>query len=375
MEQVPDDIRADNPDSSQNAVSAARSVRLADRVLAQGTRDTYRCAVQRFERWLGNRTPDDAALSDYLNELFERGLAPATASVVVAALVDRARWGGTSSPYGKRTALTLTGFRRSGKRGRGQVVGINWREADRAASLAERSGKVSGLRDALLIRIASDRLLRMSEVSALDSTDISFIDDWLLVIIRQSKTDRESAGATLYAGSPTAAIARRWLEVADIREGPLFRPINKGGVVSSNRLGTRTMREVVKRWAAKAEIEGRVSGHSLRVGTAQSLRDAGATTAELMVAGRWKRVETMAGYIRTQDAASGPVARLRYGAIPLDGRTDGGVRRIRVETDEVHRHRFPPRVKARRKAIEHVKRLAKKLKKAVAQLEAAVIRP
>ena len=318
MEQVPNDIGADKADSSQHTVSADHSMRLADRVLAQGTRDTYRWAVNRFERWLGNRRSDDAALSDYLNELFERGLSPATASVVVAALVDRARWGGTSSPYGKRTALTLTGFRRSGKRGRGQVVGINWREAERISSLAEQSGKVSGLRDALLIRIASDCLLRMSEVSALDSSDISFIDDWLLVVIRQSKTDQEGAGATLYAGSPTAAIARRWLEAADIREGPLFRPVNKGGVISSDRLGTRTMREVVKRWAAKAGIKGRVSGHSLRVGTAQSLRDAGATTAELMVAGRWKRVETMAGYIRTQDAASGPVAQLRYGVKSLD---------------------------------------------------------
>lgn len=124
MEQVPNDIGADRADSSQHTVSADHSMRLADWVLAQGTRDTYRWAVNRFERWLGNRRSDDAALSDYLNELFERGLSPATASVVVAALVDRARWGGTSSPYGKRTALTLTGFRRSGKRGRGQVVGI-----------------------------------------------------------------------------------------------------------------------------------------------------------------------------------------------------------------------------------------------------------
>lgn len=133
------------------------------------------------------------------------------------------------------------------------------------------------------------------------------------------------------------------------------------------------MREVVKRWAAKAEIEGRVSGHSLRVGTAQSLRDAGATTAELMVAGRWKRVETMAGYIRTQDAASGPVARLRYGAIPLDGRTDGGVRRKGWRRMKSIATDSPQELRHVGKQLKHVKRLAKKLKKAVAQLEAAVI--
>ena len=60
-----------------------------------------------------------------------------------------------------------------------------------------------------------------------------------------------------------------------------------------------------------------MSGHSLRVGAAQSLRAAGATMVDLMAAGRWKRVDTVACYTREQDAASGAVACLRYGVVPL----------------------------------------------------------
>ena len=38
---------------------------------------------------------------------------------------------------------------------------------------------------------------------------------------------------------------------------------------------------------------------------------------DLMAAGRWTRVDTVARYTREQDAASGAVACLRYGAVPL----------------------------------------------------------
>ena len=124
---------------------------------------------------------------------------------------------------------------------------------------------------------------------------------------------------------------------------------------------------IVKRRAADAGIEGRVSGHSLRVGSAQSLRDAGATVTELMDAGRWSRVETMAGYVRAQDAAFGPVARLRFGVVPPDAGVRGarraprrGARRAGVEGKRARRER------------EQMRRAAKKVEKRLARIERAV---
>ena len=183
--------------------------------------------------------------------------------------------------------------------------------------------------------------------------------------MRSSKTDQEGRGVALYAGPETARLARRWLKEAPIADGPLFRPVNKGGWVAGTRLSDRSMRDIVKRRAAEAGIEGRVSGHSLRIGAAQSLRDAGATTPELIMAGRWKRVETMARYTRTQDAAVGPVARLRYGVMPPERRMP-------------HRHSTTARKTARaskraRKEWRRTMRMAKKLQKTVAQIEIGVI--
>ena len=55
----------------------------------------------------------------------------------------------------------------------------------------------------------------------------------------------------------------------------------------------------------------RVSGHSLRVGAAQSLVENGASLVDLQVAGRWKSPSMPAYYVRNQEASRGAVARLR----------------------------------------------------------------
>ena len=60
-------------------------------------------------------------------------------------------------------------------------------------------------------------------------------------------------------------------------------------------------------------IEGRVSGHSLRVGDAQSLAGGGASIVEMQTAGRWQSPAMPGHYARGQLAARGAVARVRYG--------------------------------------------------------------
>ena len=57
-----------------------------------------------------------------------------------------------------------------------------------------------------------------------------------------------------------------------------------------------------------------MSGHSLRVGSAQSLAAAGASVVEMQQAGRWKSPAMPGQYARKQMARRGAVARLRYKA-------------------------------------------------------------
>lgn len=316
------DTGSTDKDHAARLTARTLGTRLTERALAPGTRDVYRRVRARFEEWRADRPMNDATLADYLGALFDRGIAPTTATVVVSAVLAHGGRGDESGVGGSQTGRALCAFRRDGVgRGRGQVTGISWEQADRMADLAQQGAKrVADVRDALLVRIVSDCMLRVAEASALDVADIAFEDDWLRVVVRRGKTDQEGTGTVLYAGPPTARLARRWLASAGLAQGPLFRPVNKGARVGTTRLSPRSMRDIVKRRAADAGIMGRISGHSLRVGAAQSLRDAGATVPELLAAGRWKRVETMARYTSTQEAAAGPVARLRYGVEPRSGR-------------------------------------------------------
>ena len=72
-------------------------------------------------------------------------------------------------------------------------------------------------------------------------------------------------------------------------------------------------RLTIRRRAREAGIEGRISGHSLRVGSAQSLARRGASLVELQHSGRWKSSSMPAHYSRSQRAGCGAGARLRYG--------------------------------------------------------------
>ena len=245
---------------------------LAAASISANTRRAYTAALGRLDTWLADMgVPlSDPALAEYLSELFEDGKAPAVAALVVAAVKFRAKLTRTEIPVGPATARVLVGFRRAGRtRGRGQVEGVRWEQADAAAALAvNEETKLSGLRDAAILAVASDALLRISELAALTVDDIDMTEQ--TITIQRSKTDQEGTGAVLFLGKPTIQRVQAWLAVAGVREGVLFRALTKGGKVWAG-LSARSLRTIIARRAKAAGVPGRVSGHSLRVGSAQSL--------------------------------------------------------------------------------------------------------
>ena len=81
---------------------------------------------------------------------------------------------------------------------------------------------------------------------------------------------------------------------------------------SGGQLTVRSLRRIIQ--ARAAGIEGRVSGHSLQVGSAQSLAARGTSLVEMQRDGGWKSPEMPGLYTRNQTARRGATARLRYKA-------------------------------------------------------------
>ena len=294
-------------------LSGAVSERTADLILAsisENTLRSYRRDVKVLEGWLNGRALTDTLLAEYISELFyDESKSPGTIGAVIAAVQWRAKHAGAPSVVGPITATTLAGIRREGKaRGRGQVDGLRWAEVDRVCAYCEADKSVAGLRDASLIRLMSDCLLRVSEAVAVNIEDIK--ENTLLV--RSSKTDQEGVGETLYVCDVTLEMITRYKAAAALTAGALFRRLYKNGR-AGQRLTDRSARQIVKDRAGAVGINGFVSGHSLRVGSAESLAQGGASLVEMQTAGRWKDPKMPAHYARSELAERGAVARLRDG--------------------------------------------------------------
>ena len=220
------------------------------------------------------------ALAAYLAGLYEAGRSPAVAGMVAAAVRFQMKLAGKPSPVGPATERVLRGFRRKGvERGRGQVAGVRWEQADAAAAAAANDGRsVKGLRDAAIVAVMSDAMLRVSEAAALHVADLE-AEGGNTLTVRRSKTDQEGEGVAQYIGGPTVVRVRAWMDAAGIADGPLFQRLDKAGK-PRGRLSTQSIRAIIQRRAQDAGIEGRVSGHSLRVGSAQSLANGGCASGQ-----------------------------------------------------------------------------------------------
>ena len=278
--------------------------------VAANTRRAYEAALRGFD---GSEYPEtDAGVAAYLTGLYEGGRSAACAVMAVSALRFRAKRQGRPSPVGAEASRVLGEFRRlAAERGRGKVTGVGWEEADRAAAMAGETGTLAGLRDAAILAVASDALLWVSEVSALDVADVDLEEQ--TVSIRRGRTDREDKDVAQFLGEPAVERIRAWLAGSGLTEGALFRAVTQGGRVRSGRLSDRSIRRIITRWGSAAGAEGRVSGHSLRVGGVQSLANAGASLAEMQLAGRWSSPAMPGRYAQGQPAEQDAVKRLRYG--------------------------------------------------------------
>ena len=282
-------------------ITAADQARI-DRALrdarSPNTRAQYRSAWRGWVVWTAEHghvampaIPD--AIVAHLTHRAEQGASVATVRMARAAISAAHRQGAAADPCKHPGVVqVLKGLSRSGKgRGRGQVQGLDWRAADLAAGVAANGGySLAGLRDAALIQVMSDALLRVSEAAALDVADVQRqVDGSGTVTVRSSKTDQEGRGHVRYLGAPTMQRLAAWLSgVGSTAGGPLFRQVLKDGATVTGRLGVRSIRSIIVRRAAAAGVAGRVSGHSLRVGSAQSLAAAGSGLVELQKAGDWQ---------------------------------------------------------------------------------------
>lgn len=163
----------------------------------------------------------------------------------------------------------------------------------------------------------SDALLRVSEVARVETGEIGRESDGSgHLALPRSKTDQEAEGAVAYLVPATMATLDRWLRTAAAAwtssgryEGPVFRRVTRSGAVSGHApLTVNAVRAIVRQRAEAVGVNG-ASGHSCRVGSAQSLIERGASTAAVAIAGGWKDPAMVVRYAKAQEAGRGAAKR------------------------------------------------------------------
>jgi site-specific recombinase XerD len=272
---------------------------------SEATRKAYGADWRHFTTWSQAvqqiaLPANPAAIAAYLAHLADHGRGSSTISRRLAAIGYAHKLKGLDNPANAETVrATLRGIRRR----LGTAVTRKAPATARAltAMLAQIPDSLTGKRDRALLLLGFAAALRRSELVDLKVNDIEISAEGALIRVRRSKTDQEGAGHTIAIPRgellrPVEAI-EAWL--SEVSDGPIFRPIAKGGRVLAQTLTDRSVASIVKRYAAAAGLDPKIfSGHSLRAGFVTSALEHGADLFKVMDVTRHRRVETLKGYDR-----------------------------------------------------------------------------
>jgi integrase len=260
------------------------------------------CQWHRFERLPAR--PETIGL--YLSWLADAGRKPATLSRRLAAISKRHAACGLDSPTAMRHACVKEvwdGIRRD--KGTAQTQKAPAVTDYLKRMLEQVPSSLIGIRDRAMLLNGFAAALRRAELVALEVEDISFVPEGLILTIRRSKTDQNAVGEkiAIHSGQtlntcPVRAL-KDWLTAADIRSGPIFRPVNRYGRIRPQALTDQVVALSVKRYAEAAGLDSSLfSGHSLRAGLATSAAIAGANERRIQDQTRHKSVAMVRRYIR-----------------------------------------------------------------------------
>lgn len=272
---------------------------------ADNTRRTYRSAIKQFERWGGRLPTDRDTLVRYLLARAET-LNPRTLALHLTAIRQWHRYQGMTDPVQDLLVTkTLTGIQRLHGRPKQKAKALRLEHiAAMVAHLRQLPDCNKTRRDTALVLIGFFGAFRRQELVSLTVADLHWEPEGLLIQLPRSKTDQEGEGLWRALPFGEAAVCpgaalKMWLKVADITEGPLFRPITRWGRVQQKALHAGAVNDLLKRLGHQCGFDfvPELSSHSFRRGLSTSAARAQVPFDLIKKQGGWRNDATVWGYI------------------------------------------------------------------------------
>lgn len=318
---------------SDGTLASARDAAMAYARLAkaENTRRAYRAAIRAWCAWCDQHGlsplpaggPDVAA---FLAHERGRRLSPETLKLRRAAIRYLHRAADHPVPTNDIcVSETMAGIERDATRhGQGKRKKVAATAAIIRRLIEPIPDDLRGVRDVALILVGFAGALRRSELVAIRIEHLEVTDRGLRLTLPQTKGDQtQSVTVPLPYGDTTLCPVRavqRWLALADLTVGPLFRRIwlpprrwettatagRPPMRLGTNALTAQSVALIVQNRAVAAGFGRRdLGGHSLKRGALTTGMEAGAHPARLKRLGRHKSYATLGEYLEFGDLFSG----------------------------------------------------------------------
>lgn len=292
------DTIADNPwasqPPSQSALSALRAAKLgATHSVTSKTRSRYATAFDKFAAFCQRNgysalPASVQAVLAYCGHTMQTGRARSLGAALGAvnhAHISHGFWSPTNHPAVTQTRKGILRWVAEH-----QPRTVAWRLPLRPEHLRQALDKVDRseprVAQALAVLAFGLRIgQRASTLGHLKLQDVRFLREHVDIYIARSKTDQEGRGRHIFVEYPAAdssplhpiTALRHHLKINNITEGYLFRAFSASGRPLRRPLAGRGVNTAVK-WLCydTLGLQGLYSGHSIRIGAATALAEAGA---------------------------------------------------------------------------------------------------
>ena len=269
--------------------------------LSENSRKAYCSDLNHFIAWGGTVPATPELVADYLAAHATKHSIATLARRLVSIGKAHTAQQLTSPTNTEVVKATLRGIRRTHGSAQRQVAPALTQDV---LSMVAGLVGTKGIRDKALLLIGFAGAFRRSELVSLTVADIQSAQQGLIVHLTRSKTDQTGNGrqvAIPFARGATCAVLalQTWLEVAKITDGPIFRPVNRHGAISSAGLTPQAVALVIKERAQAIGLDStNYAGHSLRSGLVTSAAQLGVSSWKIRQQTGHKSDAMLSRYIR-----------------------------------------------------------------------------
>lgn len=302
------ELRNDEDNDLQSASTlttlASKAQHYLQAATSLNTRKAYQADVREFIAWGGLLPTTSDVLIHYLTSQAAQ-LNPRTLTRRLTALKHWHVYQGFSDPTAHPTVRkTLTGIKQVHGKPKVKALPLTLEVLTALTAYLQKGDQLLDWRNNALLQVGFFGAFRRSELTSIWMEHIRFVPEGMEILIPRSKTDQQGEGqwcAIPYGNEqlcPVTAV-QRWIEKAQLQQGPLFRRLTKCDTITDEALRPGQVNRILQTLAKACQLPEaeRYSSHSFRRGFATTASQKGAPFGAIMRQGRWRHEGTVLGYI------------------------------------------------------------------------------